>query len=74
MLLYPNEGRGLTTEFLIGVSRISLFPYFVRQREQDEDSLCRMLVPVFDISRDANVEAAMYPLSYFSQATMDGLA
>jgi hypothetical protein len=73
MLSYPNEGGGLTTELLIGVSRVSWFSHLVRQRESDEDSLSRRFFPIFDVNRYANVEAAMYPLPHFSHATLIGL-
>jgi hypothetical protein len=71
---YNHKVRsGLTTKLLIGVSGVSRFSHFVQQRKSDEDPLGRTSVPIFDIKRDANVEAAEYPLPQVSQATMVGL-
>ncbi|GFF83832.1 hypothetical protein IFM47457_06273 [Aspergillus lentulus] len=64
---------GLTTKRLIGVSGIGRFSHFVRQRKPDEDPLGRTSVPISDIKQDGDVQAAVYPLPHFSQATMVGL-
>jgi hypothetical protein len=67
VLSYPNKCSGLTTEFLVCVSRTCIFSYLVRQGESDDDSSPGVLVPVVNVNRYANVETAMYPFSHFSK-------
>ncbi|KAJ5247885.1 hypothetical protein N7468_002868 [Penicillium chermesinum] len=74
MLLYPNVCGCLTTELLISISWISRLPHLVRQGKPDENPLSCTCGPILDVNRDANIEAAVYPLPHFSQATLIGSA
>jgi hypothetical protein len=57
VLLDPNKGSSFASEFLVRISRISGFPYFIGKRKPDEGPF----EPVVDIDRDAKVVASVTP-------------